>query len=200
MRTCPSARCHTVTVELLSIALAGGPTQVLAQAGPAVDGPFGVVGIDVSSRTIDGHHWTVVQLLLDDDHPLFDPVLLDAPLVAEVRTHGHGDASGPAVVALEPFDHDAFRRRLQAEQDAGESTTRGVLVRTGGQLPPRYIRLAFLPVELAATAGTDLLVRRTTVAELVSGAEAAYARGDITDDDRRALLVSIEQRHPTPSV
>ena len=186
-------------MDLLAVPLAGGPTQFLVPDEAAIDGPFGIVGVDVASRTIDGHHWTVVQLLLDDDHPLFDPTLLAAPIVAEVRTHGHGGGSGPAVIALEPFDHDAFRQQLQAEQAAGESTTRGVLVRTGGQLPPPYVRLAFLPIELAATAGTDLLVRRTTVAELVAGAEDAYARGEITDDERRGLLVSIEQRHPTPS-
>ncbi|WP_421118337.1 hypothetical protein ACE2AJ_13115 [Aquihabitans daechungensis] len=42
-------------------------------------------------------------------------------------------------------------------------------------------------------------MRRTTVAELVAGVEAAYAKGEITDDDRRALLITIEQRHPTPT-
>ena len=185
-------------MELISVPLAGGPTQVMTRDLPVVDGPHGVLGIDVASRTIDGHPWTVVQLLLDDDHPLFDRTLLDAPIVAEVRTHGHPDGP-PVALALEPFDHDAFRRRLQAEQSAGETTTRGVLVRTGGELPPPYVRLAFLPIELAATAGTDLLVRRTTVAELVAGVEAAHGRGEISDDDRRALLISIEQRHPTPS-
>ena len=85
-----------------------------------------------------------------------------------------------------------------AGQDAGESATRGVLVRTGGQLPPPYVRLAFLPIGIAATAGADLVVRRTTVAELNAGVEAAYAGGEITDDDRRALLTSIDQRHPNP--
>jgi hypothetical protein len=169
----------------------------MVSAQPAVTGPHGVLGVDVAARTIDGHHWTVVQLLLDDDHPLFDRALLDAPVVAEVHTHGH-EGSGPVVLALEPFDHDAFRQKLQAERDAGSSTTRGVLVRTGGELPPRYVRLAFLPLELAATAGTDLVIRRTTVAELAAGVESAHARGEVTDDDRRTLLASIEQRHPQP--
>jgi hypothetical protein len=186
-------------MELISIPLAGGPAQVMVQDLPAVAGPHGVLGIDVASRTIDGHHWTVVQLLLDDDHPLFDRTLLDTPVVAEVRTHGHADCGSAVALAVEPFDHDAFRRQLAAEHAAGEHTTRGVLVRTGGELPPPYVRLAFLPIELAETAGADLLVRRTTVAELVAGVEAAFARGDITDDDRRALLVAIEQRHPTPA-
>jgi hypothetical protein len=159
-----------------------------------------VVGVDVSARTIDGRHWTVVQLLLDDDDPLFDRELIDAPLVAEVRTHGHGRQSHPVIVAVEPFDHDEFRNQLQRERDRGEATTRGVLVLTGGRLPPRYIRLAFLPVELAETAGCELAVRRTTVAELVAGAERAFAAGEITDDQRRDLLIAIEQRHPTPRV
>lgn len=185
-------------MELISVPLAGGPTQVMARDLPVVDGPHGVLGVDVASRTIDGHHWTVVQLLLDDDHPLFDRTLLDAPLVAEVRTHGHADGR-PVALSVEPFDHDAFRQQLQREHAAGQATTRGVLVRTGGDLPPPYVRLAFLPIEIAETAGADLLVRRTTVAELVAGVEAAHATGDITDDDRRALLISIEQRHPTPS-
>lgn len=183
-------------MELISLPLTGGPTQVMVSDQPAVTGPHGVLGVDVASRTIDGHPWIVVQLLLDDDHPLFDRSLLDAPVVAEVRTHGHEGSGAPVVLALEPFDHDAFRRQLHAEQAAGDSTTRGVLVRTGGQLPPPYVRLAFLPLELAATSGTDLVVRRTTVAELVAGVESAHARGDVTDDDRRALLTSIEQRHP----
>jgi hypothetical protein len=186
-------------VELISTELAGGPVQVLTADQLARTGPHGVVGVDVSARTIDGHHWTVVQLLLDDDDPLFDRSLLDAPVVAEVRTHGHGQQSHPVIVALEPFDHERFRDQLRAERDRGETTTRGVLVLTGGQLPPPYVRLAFLPVELAETAGCELTVRRTTVAELVAGAERAFAAGEITDDQRRALLIAIEQRHPTPS-
>lgn len=183
-------------MDLISLPLTGGAAQRMVQDTTTFEGPFGVLGVDVAGRAIDGRRWTVVQLLLDDDHPLFDHSLLDAPVVAEVRKAGADD--GPATLALEPFDHDRFRRQLQQEQDAGEATTRGVLVRTGGQLPPRYVRLAFLPLDLEATAGADLLVRRTTVAELVAGVEAAYAAGEVTDDERRALLVTIEQRHPTP--
>lgn len=182
-------------MELIAADLDGGPTQVLTADRPAVEGTHGIVGIDVAARTIDGHHWTVVQLLLDDDHPLFDVALLDQPIVAEVRgRHGEG-----TVLALEPFDHDAFRRQLEAEQAAGEHQTRGVLVRTGGQLPPPYVRLAFLPIELAETAGARLAVRRTSVAELVAGVEAAHGRQEVSDDERRTLLLGIEQRHPTPS-
>lgn len=186
-------------MELLTTPLAGGPTQVMVRDQPATGSPHGVLGVDVATRTIDGRAWTVVQLLLDDDHPLFDRSLLDGPIVAEVRTHGHGEASHPVVLAVEPFDHDAFRRQLLAERDAGESVTRGVLVLTGGELPPPYVRLAFLPIELAQCAACELTVRATTVAELVAGAEQAYAAGEITDDQRRSLLTSIEQRHPTPS-
>jgi hypothetical protein len=61
------------------------------------------------------------------------------------------------------------------------------------------VRLAFLPIELAETAGAQLVVRRTTVAELVAGVETAHQRHEISDDERRALLLGIEQRHPTPS-
>ena len=188
-----------VADELISVELDGGPAQVLTAEQATLEGPPGLVGVDVATTAIDGHATTVVQLLLDDDHPLFDRTLLDAPVVAELRTHGHGRGAAPVVLALEPFDHDAFRRQIAAEAAAGESTTRGVLVRTGGQLPPPYVRLAFLPVELATTAGACLTVRRTTVAELVAGIEAAFARGEVTDDERRAVLVAIEQRHPTPS-
>lgn len=182
-------------VELMVLDLDGGPVQVLASDRSAAAGPHGVVGVDVAARTIDGVHWTVVQLLLDDDHPLFDRTLLDAPLVAELGGR-HGDG---AVLALEAFDHDAFRRRLLHEHTEGVASTRGVLVLTGGQLPPPYVRLAFLPMELAETAGARLVVRRTTVAELVAGVEHAFGAGTISEDERRALLVSIEQRHPTPS-
>jgi hypothetical protein len=184
---------------LITAELHGGPTQAMASDETAISGPPGVLGVDVAARSIDGRAWTVVQLLLDDDHPLFDRTLLDAPVVAEVRSRGDGAGSTPATLALEPFDHDAFRRQLRAEREAGEQTTRGVLVLTGGELPPPFLRLAFLPVELASLAGAVLTVRRTTVAELVGGVEAAHGRGEIGDDDRRALLIGIEQRHPTPS-
>ena len=117
-------------MELISAALQGGPVQVLTKDLPVLEGPHGVIGIDVASQTIDHHPWTVVQLLLDDDHPLFDRTLLDAPLVAEVRGH-HGD--GPTL-AMEPFDHHAFREQLQLEREQGTSQTRGVLVTTDGTL------------------------------------------------------------------
>ena len=70
-------------MELISADLDGGPTQVLTAEQPAITGPHGVIGIDVAARSIDGHHWTVVQLLLDDDHPLFDRWLLYSPIFAD---------------------------------------------------------------------------------------------------------------------
>lgn len=180
-------------LELLATPLTGGPVRAMARDQGAIAGPHGVIGVDVAERAIDGQTFTAVQLLLDDDHPLFDRALLDGPVVA-VATAADG-----TVLAREPFDHDAFRRRLLAERTAGESTTRGVLVRTGGELPPPYVRLAFLPIALAATAGGRLVVHQTTVADLLAGIEAAHADGQVTDRERQALLASVEQRHPDPS-
>jgi hypothetical protein len=153
-------------------------------------GRFGLLGVDVRARRLDEQDHTVVQILLDDDRPDFDRSLLDAPVVAEL--------SGPdgTIVAREPFDHDAFRRRLQDERTAGESVTRGILVLTDGELPPPWVRLAFLPVPLPATAGLVLRIARTTVTELVDGVDQAYARGEVTDQERQAVIVTITQRHP----
>lgn len=173
--------------ELARVELTGGPVRV----EPLPAAPPGVLGVDVSSRVVDGEPWTVVQVLVDDDHPGLAPTLLDGPMVAELASP---DGS---VSAREPFDHDAFRRRLQAERDAGESTARGVLVLNGGESLPRWVRLAFLPVPITATEGEVLVVRPTTVAELVAGVEQAFARGEVADADRRALLLSIEHRHPS---
>ena len=63
-------------------------------------------------------------------------------------------------------------------------------------VPPRYLRLAFLPVRLAATAGHTLSVVRSTRTELIDGVEAGFADGSLTDRQRRHLIVAIEQRHP----
>ncbi len=175
---------------LAALDLTGRSARVMATDGPALAGPHGVLGVDVAGRTIEGHHWTVVQLLVDDDHPLLDRSLLDGPVVARVT------APDGTVRALEPFDHDAFRRRLHAERLEGESTTRGVLVLTDGELPPPYVRLAFLPADPADLMGTTLTIGTTTVEDLVTGAEAAHERGEITDDERVALLTAIDQRHP----
>src|SRR3546814_17064049 len=88
---------------------------------------------------------------------LFDRTLLDSPLVAELRTPS-GD-----VVVRDLFDHDRFRHDLRADQEAGGRVLRGVLVLTGGELPPPHVRLAFLPGSVSGTAGTTLAVVRTDV-------------------------------------
>jgi hypothetical protein len=176
-------------VELFRVELTGAPVRAdSATAGWSAELP-GVLGVDVAARVLDGTEWTVVQVLLDDDHPGFDHALLDGPLVAEL-IGADGD-----VIAREPFDHDRFRRQLRDERHAGESSARGVLVTTNGELPPPWIRLAFLPVEIGATAGASLLARRTSVAALRLAVDDAHGRGEITDAERRAVLLSIEQRH-----
>ncbi len=176
-------------MTLATIDLSGRPTQVMIEDGSS-SASSGVLGVDVTGRVLDGEAQTVVQILLDTDRADFDPALLDGPLVAELR-----DGVG-TVVAREPFDHDRFRRQLHAERESGTSVTRGVLVLTDGELPPPWVRLAFLPVPIAATIATTLAVRRTTVAELVDGVDQAYARGDVTDNERQAVIVAITQRHP----
>ena len=158
------------------------PATPLARAG--------VMGIDIAAREVDGQQFTVAQLLLDDDLDGFDRSLLNSPIVAELVDHDD------VVMLREPFDHDRFRRQLHEERAAGESTTRGVLVLTNGELPPPWVRLAFVPVPLETTDGGTLVVRRTTVAELNDGVEVAFGRGAITETERRAVLISIEQRHP----
>jgi hypothetical protein len=174
-------------VELLRVHMTGAPVRVDATSSATP----GVLGLDVARRDVDGMSYTVVQLLLDDDHPWFDRTLLDGAVVAELIS----DADG-GVLAREPFDHDEFRRRLQAERVAGESTTRGILVLHEGELPPPWIRLAFLPVDLAPTAGSTLVLRRTTPEELATGVEAAHLRGEITAAEREALLLTIDQHRP----
>jgi hypothetical protein len=177
-------------MELAELGLSGRPTQVIAEDEASPMGRHGILGVEVTGRVVDEAEHTVVQILLDDDRPTFDRTLLDGPVVAELR------AADGELVAQEPFDHDRFRRRLLAEREGGESITRGVLVLTGGELPPPWVRLAFLPVPIAATAGATLTVRRTTVAELVAGVDDAYARGEVTDQERQAVIVAIDQRHP----
>jgi hypothetical protein len=175
--------------ELARIELSGRSLRAMATEGSVAEAS-GVVGVDVAERTVDDAIYTVVQVLFDDDRPGFDHGQLDGPLLAEVLdTHG-------AVVGREPFDHDQFRRTLHDEQQAGTSVTRGVLVRNDGELPPPWVRLAFLPLAVTATAGATLVVRRTSADELRAGVEQAYAHGEIGDDERLAVLTSIDQRHP----
>ena len=177
-------------MDEVQLELDGGPRRELADDDQRA--PTGLVGVDVAETRVDGSPRTVVQLLLDDDQPGFDRTLLDAPIVAEVV----GPDGGP--VAREPFDHDEFRRRLVAEREAGESTTRGVLLLTDGEPPPPWVRLAFLPVPLERTRGTRLVLRRTTVEELRDGVEQAHAAGSVDDRERQALLTVIGQLHPEP--
>lgn len=179
---------YAVRVELLSIELTGAPVRVTFEDDPAVSP--GLIGIDVAAREIDGVDHTVVQVLLDDDAPGFDDSLLAAPVVVDLV------AADGVVLARELLDHDRFRRQLRAERDLGRSTLRGVLVLTDGSLPPPWVRLGFLPVELASTATTRLVLRRSTVPDLLAGVDAAHAAGELTDDERRTAITSIEQRHP----
>lgn len=186
--------------ELCRMELSGRPGQVTFEG--AAEHAGGLLGVDVAAREIDGARFTVVQVLLDDDVVGFDPTLLDGPLVAELhRSGGSGPEGGAGPVggetlAREPFDHDRFRQRLLRERREGESILRGVLVLTEGELPPPWIRLAFLPVELSDAAGTVLVVRRTSVLELVDGADHALASGAIGEDEHRSMLITIEQRYP----
>jgi hypothetical protein len=182
-------RAMTSTTDLLRLELIGAPGRVeTAPGSPAAE--RGIVGVDVRGMSIDGTAHTVVQVLFDDDVPGFERALLDQPLVAELRTPG-GD-----VVVRDLFDHDRFRRDLHAEQQAGEANLRGVLVLPGGELPPHYIRLAFLPVPVDGTAGTTLAVVRTDVPELVMAVDDALEREEVSEAEHRALLTAIEQRHP----
>lgn len=177
-------------MDLLRLELIGGPGRVeTAPSSPASE--RGVLGVDVTETTVDGEEHTVIQVLFDDDVAGFDRSLLDAPLVAELR-----DRSGDVLVR-DLFDHDRFRQELLADRQAGESERRGVLVLTGGALPPRYVRLAFLPTPIGDTAGSTLAVVRTEIPDLVMAVDDALERGQIDDDEHRALLVSIEQRHPS---
>lgn len=177
-------------MELLRFPLTGRAVRVGTEGSGAPAELAGVLGVDVAPTTIDDRPHVVVQVLLDDGRPGFDPALLDEPIVAELLDDaGH-------VALREPFDHDEFRQTLQRERRAGQQTTRGVLILTHGELPPPWIRLAFLPVDLAQTAGSTLVVRRTTLDELLAGIDASYEAGEIGDDERRALVIAVEQRRP----
>lgn len=171
--------------------LSGEPARWHAEH-PAPNEPagLGLLGVDVSPTEVEGRPQTVVQLLFDDDQVGFDRTLLDGPMVAEL----HRDDGG--IAAREPFDHDRFRRVLHAEREAGESITRGVLVLSGGELPPPWVRMAFVPMDIADTAGATLVIRRTSTAEMLAGVERAHAEGAVSDEERRALLTSIDQLHP----
>ncbi len=150
----------------------------------------GVLGLALSPKMIDGGEHTVVQLMLDDDRPGFDRTLIDCPLMAEIQTPA-GD-----IVTRELFDHDGFRQRLHAERAAGGDEMRGVLLLTDGQLPPAYLRLAFLTIPVADTDGCVLAVVRSERDDLVVAIDAGRAAGSLADSEFRSLTTMIEQRHP----
>ncbi|MDZ7674509.1 MAG: hypothetical protein U5K30_05520 [Acidimicrobiales bacterium] len=177
-------------MELIRIRSMGTPAQVQTSPG---DAPFehGVLGVAMSPKEIDGVEHTVVQLMLDADRPGFDQTLLDGPVVAEIRTPA-GD-----VVTRDLFDHDEFRHRLHAERAEGGDELRGVLLLTNGELPPRYLRLAFLTTPVADTDGCDLIITRHDRDELLEAVDESHANGALADHEHQSLRVTIEQRHPS---
>jgi len=204
-------------MALLRLALSGSSHRFHSDATSGVVEKVGILGVDISPRTVGDSHFTVVQVLLDDERPDGDRSLLSCPLVAEVTRPPAGGIldtvaaatleeseprlpSDPDVVASALFDHDAFRRKLKAETDAGESITRGVLVLDNGELPEPWARFAFVPIPLRVTAGLELRIYRSSVEELNSGVETAFAAGRVNEDERRNLLMSIDQHHPAVSV
>jgi hypothetical protein len=175
--------------DLLRLELIGAPGRVeTAPASPAAE--RGIMGVDVSALVVEGDPHTVVQVLFDDDAPGFDRTLLDGPMLAELR-----NATGDVVIR-DLFDHHRFRERLLAEQQAGGNELRGVLVLPGGELPPPYVRLAFLAVPIERTAGAQLAVVRTDVASLRTAADEALDRGDVDSIEHRSLTIALQQRHP----
>ena len=93
---------------------------------------FGAVAIQASENGTDsadqqatylpsfaGENVPQACVAITEPHPLFDPTLLDAPVVAEVRTHGHTDCGEAVALAIEPFDHavvQAYRWPVAALQ------------------------------------------------------------------------------------
>ena len=176
-------------MHLISIALDGRPVQTQTAPGDAAH-ETGVLGVAVHPKVIDGDDHSVVQVMLDDDRPGFDRSLLDCPMVAEVRTPA-GD-----VITRELFDHDAFRRDLDDERRAGGDDLRGVLLRTGGELPPAYLRLGFLDMALSDAEGCSLVVSRFGRDELIEAVDAGKADGSLAAGEHRSLTIMIDQRHP----
>ena len=186
-------------MALLKFSLTGAGHRFHSDATSGVVEQIAVLGVDISPRTVGESNYTVVQMLLDDERPDGDLSLLSCPLVAEVTRPAVMEDDEPDVVASALFDHDEFRQKLLEEQNAGESITRGVLVLNDGELPPRWTRLAFVPIPLRLTAGLDLRIYRSSVEELLEGVESAFAAGRINEAERLGLLTSIEQHHPNDS-
>jgi hypothetical protein len=176
-------------VELLRVELSGVDAQAETATG---SDPYerGVLGISVGQKEIEGTDHTVVQVMFDEDRPGFDAALLECPLVAEVRTPA-GD-----LISRDLFDHDAFRQRLRVDRDVGDNDLRGVLLLTDGELPPAYLRLAFLPTPLDHMGGCTLVVVRSERHDLEGAIEQGYGDGSLTDGEFRGLMATIEQRHP----
>ena len=176
-------------MELLRVELSG----VAAQAETATGSdPYerGVLGISVDSKRIEGTDHTVMQVMFDDDRPGFDARTLECPLVAEIRSPA-GD-----LITRELFDHDAFRQRLRVDRDTGDNDLRGVLLLTDGELPPAYLRFAFLDTPLARIGGCTLVVARSERVDLVASIEQGYGDGSLTDEEYQGLMTGIDQRHP----
>lgn len=179
-------------VVLARVDLTGEPLRHMADDAPAVLA-HGVLGVDISAGSVDGTDHTVVQVMLDDDRPGFDHTLLDSPLLADIV------GADSSLAARELLDHDRFRRELRAERDDGVEERRGVLVLTDGELPPPWIRLAFLPVALSATVGCSMVLTSATAEELLAGVDAATSAGEMTDGERAAAVATIEHLHPGSS-
>ncbi len=190
----PAAPSYARAVALLRVHLTGSQLRLHSDVNSGVVEETGILGVDISPRQIGGVDYSVVQLILDDEHGGDGPGLLDSPLVADVMAPGAGGEDPPLARAL--FDHAEFREKLRSEHEAGESETRGILIINEGELPPPWIRMAFVELPLRITAGMDLVVHRSTVEELVAGIEKSFAEGLATETQRRDMLISIGQHHP----
>ena len=74
--------------------------------------------------------------------------------------------------------------------------SRGVLLLTAGELPPAYLRFAFLDTPLARIGGCTLVVARSERVDLVASIEQGYGDGSLTDEEYQGLMTGIDQRHP----
>ena len=86
--------------------------------------------------------------------------------------------------------------RRDANRDTGDNDLRGVLLLTAGELPPAYLRFAFLDTPLARIGGCTLVVARSERVDLVASIEQGYGDGSLTDEEYQGLMTGIDQRHP----
>ena len=70
------------------------------------------------------------------------------------------------------------------------------LLLTAGELPPAYLRFAFLDTPLARIGGCTLVVARSERVDLVASIEQGYGDGSLTDEEYQGLMTGIDQRHP----